>query len=93
MQPSVTLCRAQEAVHRAKAQTATLANVRRLALSSAAAWLKVGDEAEKRDRRHQLTKERAAQLIATKAFLRLDAEASENPDRGAASASKLRSPR
>lgn len=85
MNPSVTLCRTQEAFHRARAEAATLTNVRGLALSSAAAWAKEGDDAEKRDRRHEAAKAHAAQLVSQKSFARLDAELSENPDRGTTS--------
>jgi len=51
MQPTSTLCRAQEALHRARAESATLINVRAVAESAVAAWVAEGLLAEKREQR------------------------------------------
>lgn len=51
MQPSLNLCRMQEAHQRAIASAATLDNVKRVANAAAAAWAKEGAAAAKREAR------------------------------------------
>jgi hypothetical protein len=77
--PSSILCRAQEALQRARAAASTLNSVRIQAEAAAAAWAKEAVAAEHRERRK-------LRVIATR-----DAELesrgfSENPDRGLANA-------
>jgi len=87
MQPSLTLCRAQEAHHLALSRAATLANVKAIADAAAAAWAKEGLAAEARDKR------RLRSLASTAAQPLSDVlepvelgEPSEMPDRGNAHA-------
>jgi hypothetical protein len=47
-----SLCRAQEAHHRERADGALLDNLRRIAASAAAAWRKEAESAERREARH-----------------------------------------
>lgn len=86
MQPSVTLCRAQEAHHEAIARNATLDNVRLVAQSAAAAWAKEGLAAHAREERQQ-------RVVAFRELNRTSRNPandwnslSENPDRGYADA-------
>ena len=89
MQPSSTLCRAQEAFHRDRAEATSLENVRAIATSAAAAWAMEAMQAERREARGIRTRA-VAELIAVQKLLVLDAEGdeekergfSENPDRG-----------
>lgn len=87
MQPSSTLCRAQEAHHQTLARFATLDNVRRIATAAAAAWAKEGVAAGLReDRKLRARAFAEAHTVAIEpppADLRA---LSENPDRGHADA-------
>ncbi|WP_404339221.1 hypothetical protein AB2M62_08105 [Sphingomonas sp. MMS12-HWE2-04] len=74
MQPSLILCRTQEARQRALASAATLDNVRNLANLAAAAWAKEAKAAEQREDRKLRTRADADALQ--------DRGMSENPDRG-----------
>ena len=85
MQPSLTLCRAQEAHQLALASSAVLDNVRRVANAAAAAWAKEGKIAEGREGRRLRSLEALA--LAAKAAEDEDRSFSENPDRGYASTS------
>jgi hypothetical protein len=84
MQPSSTLCRAQEARQLALASSSSLDNVRRVANAAAAAWGKEGKIAEQREGRK--LRNREALDLATKAEQDEDRAFSENPDRGYAEA-------
>jgi hypothetical protein len=85
MQPSLTLCRAQEAHHLALSRAATLLNVKTIADAAAAAWAKEGLAASARDRRKLRNLAAAEALTAgiTPGPVEL-AEPSEMPDRGTA---------
>ena len=61
MEPSSTICRKQEAVHRAKASETSLENVRLVATRAADAWASEAVVAERREAR----KANAAAEIAT----------------------------
>lgn len=83
MQPTSSLCHAEEARHHALASAAVLDNVRRVATTTAAAWAKEGVAATLREDR----KLRASAAAAAHAALAEppcdDFRAmSENPDRG-----------
>ncbi|ODP38862.1 hypothetical protein BFL28_13140 [Sphingomonas turrisvirgatae] len=87
MQPTSTLCRAQEARHHALASAAVLDNVRQVATTAAAAWAKEGVAAALREGR----KLRASAAAAAHAALAEPPHdefraLSENPDRGHADA-------
>lgn len=85
MYPSSTLCRAQEEFHRERALASTLANVRAVAESAAAAWGQEAILAEKREARGLRTREVADLMAARKleeAAEARDRGLSENPDRG-----------
>lgn len=66
MYPSSTLCRTQEAFHRARADSATLVNVRTVAESAAAAWGHEALAAEKREARGARTRAIADLLAVQK---------------------------
>jgi len=66
MYPSSTLCRTQEEFHRTRADTTTLANVRTIAESAAAAWGLEAVAAERREARGAKTRELAELLAAQK---------------------------
>jgi hypothetical protein len=84
MYPSSTLCRTQEAFHRARADAATLVNVRAVAESAAAAWGLEAAAAEKREARGVRTRA-AADLLAVRKLQAAEEakerELGENPDR------------
>jgi hypothetical protein len=84
MYPSSTLCRTQQAFHRARADTATLDNVRAVAESAAAAWGLEAVAAERREARGARTRAIADLLAVRKQQAADEAEraSSENPDRG-----------
>jgi len=87
MQPSSTLCRAQEMFHRKRAADATLINVRTVAEKAAAAWGAEAILAEKRqDRQQQASAFRAsgAANLSEEDEDEDDLSFSENPDRGLA---------
>ena len=82
MIPSLALCRAQEAHHRAIAADALLANVRDRANAAAAAWLKEAGSAEAREERGVKMRLVAEGIIARRgAVAPSEADFSENPDR------------
>jgi hypothetical protein len=86
MQPSMILCRTQEAHHRALASAATLDNVKGVANAAAAAWAKEGAAAEHRESRKLRTLVEAARRSHQEPP-KFDMRAmSENPDRGHADA-------
>lgn len=76
MQPSSTLCRAQEARQNALAAGSDLANVRTVATLAAAAWAKEATYAEKREER--MRKRVAGQAIDVNSPAAQD----HRPDRG-----------
>jgi len=84
MYPSSTLCRTQESFHRERAASTTLANVRAVATSAAAAWGLEAVAAEKREARGVKTRATAELIAAEKAEAAAAREQgfSENPDRG-----------
>jgi hypothetical protein len=85
MQPSSTLCRAQEARQHALAAGTTLANVKGVAMLAAAAWAKEAALAEKREQRVLLRADREALIELPTQLPRSDDHwGSENPDRGLA---------
>jgi hypothetical protein len=82
--PSSILCRAQEALQRARAAASTLDSVRTQAEAAAAAWAKEAVAAEHRERRKlRVVATRDAQLAMAEQDTRIF---SENPDRGLANA-------
>ena len=83
MQPSLTLCRAQEAHHRAVSRAATLDNLRIRADAAAAAWAKEGLAAGLREGRKLRSREFAhAHRTVGEPPLADLRSLSENPDRG-----------
>ena len=87
MQPSLILCRAQEAHHLALSRAATLENVQIRAEAAAAAWAKEGLAAGLREGRKLLTREFANAHGAPSKPPPADLRSlSENPDRGYADA-------
>ena len=84
MQPSSTLCRAQEAHHRARAAGALLENVRIIASNAADAWGIEAHCAERREARHLKTRATAELVAAKRQQSREEHNRlfSENPDRG-----------
>lgn len=86
MYPSSTLCRTQEAFHRARAAAATLDNVREIATTAADAWGQEAASAEKREARGLRTRAVAELMAVQKLEAAADATLagglSENPDRG-----------
>lgn len=84
MQPSSTLCRAQEAFHHERAAGALLENVRGVARDAAAAWGLEARTAERREARQLKTRAIAETLAARKqqAGDERSRQFSENPDRG-----------
>ncbi|NIJ18707.1 hypothetical protein FHS95_000376 [Sphingomonas naasensis] len=60
--PSSILCRAQEALQRARAAASTLTSVRKQAEIAAAAWAKEAVAAEHRERRKLAAAEREGQF-------------------------------
>jgi hypothetical protein len=91
MQPSVTLCRTQEAHHRALSRAATLDNVRITADAAAAAWAKEGVAAGLREGRKLLSREFAdAHRTVGEPPLADLRNLSENPDRGHADTGRSR---
>jgi hypothetical protein len=61
MYPSASLCREQESLQRDRAANASLDNVRIVAERAASAWCIEAVAAEKREARHERTREVAAQ--------------------------------
>lgn len=87
MQPTSSLCSAQEARHHALADAATLENVRGVATRAAAAWAKEGVAARLREDRKLRASAAASAHAALTEPPRADYRAlSENPDRGHADA-------
>lgn len=83
MQPSVQLCRAQEARQLTLARDSTLTNVRDVATLAAAAWAKEAVAAEKREvRKSRLDATRATATLHLRYSPPEDRAFSENPDRG-----------
>ena len=84
MYPSSTLCRAQEAHHRDRADGALLENVRIIARDAAVAWGLEARCAEKREARHLRTRATAELVAARKQQAGEERSRlfSENPDRG-----------
>lgn len=81
MQPSSTMCRAQEARQHLLATNSSLPNVKQVALLAAAAWAKEASAAEKREER---SLRRQSELAGARLELPVmeDRLFSENPDRG-----------
>ena len=67
MNPPASLCRSQEAYHRARAAAAQLENVRIIAAKAANAWGHEAIAAERREARHRKTKLTAGILAAPSA--------------------------
>ncbi len=84
MNPSSTLCRAQEALQRSRAAGTSLENVRTIAEKAAAAWCIEAVFAEKREQRREQTQQMAATLLDGEDRTRDqdDSWFNENPDRG-----------
>ena len=84
MYPSSILCRAQETLQRSRAAATPLANIRAVAEKAAAAWHLEAIEAEKREKRQNLTRITALALVDAKRerHAQREREFSENPDRG-----------
>lgn len=82
MQPSLILCRTQEAHHHARSQAAVLDNVRLIADMAAAAWAKEGEAAELRENRKLRTQAFAEPHRPNHATPHDLRSLSENPDRG-----------
>jgi len=76
MNPSASLCRAQEAHHRDRAAETPLENVRVIAINAALAWGVEARSAERREARNLRT------LAARVERQERDRLFSENPDRG-----------
>jgi hypothetical protein len=87
MQPSMILCRTQEAHHRALANAATLDNVKGVANAAAAASAKEGAAAELRENRKLRTLAAAACKSSYEPPMFDIRSMSENPDRGHADGS------
>ena len=84
MQPTLALCRTQEAHQRALASSATLENVKLVANAAAAAWAKEAHAAEQRETRKLHARETAERIEIEDAILFEASMFSENPDRGLA---------
>lgn len=82
MQPTLALCRTQEAHQRALASSATLDNVKRVANAAAAAWAKEGHAAEQRETRKLHAREFAEQLGGDDAILVDESLFGEDSDHG-----------
>lgn len=84
MIPSSILCRTQEDLHRQRAASTTLENVRLLSISAAAAWAKEALAAESREARQLRARDAANAGTAAKSAPAAceDLSPSENPDRG-----------
>jgi hypothetical protein len=83
MQPTLTLCRTQEAYQRSLAAAATLDNVRFKANAAANAWAKEGAAAQIRETRKAKAAASGEQVILYgEPHEDDDATLSENPDRG-----------
>lgn len=76
MYPSASLCREQESLQRARAASSSLQNVRIVAERAASAWCIEAVAAEKREARHERTREIAAQQHGMAA----SEDASRGPD-------------
>lgn len=63
MYPSASLCREQESLQRDRAANASLENVRVVAQRAASAWGTEAAAAEKREARHERTRDVAAALL------------------------------
>jgi hypothetical protein len=87
MQPSLILCRAQEARQRALADESTLENVKLVAFAAAAAWAKEAKIAEQREDRKLRSRAAALALSAGEPPSLRERSFSENPDRGHATLS------
>ena len=83
MNPSASLCRAQEAFHRDRAAGAQLENVRAVAIQAALAWGQEARAAERRETRHLRTKAIAGVLALQQRAARdeRDRLAADQPDR------------
>jgi hypothetical protein len=91
MHPSSTLCRAQEAHYRSRADGAALANVRVVAEKAATAWAREAVVAERREARREGPEAPSVSLSLLAPELgdpeqgdSTDGTWSENPDRGLA---------
>jgi len=78
MNPTLAICRTQEARQRALAADAALTNVKGVAMLAAAAWAKEAIIAERREQRRA---RRDQELLYAPPLLE-DRIFSENPDRG-----------
>ncbi len=77
MYPSSTLCRTQEQIHRDRAASETLVNVRALAERAAAAWGQEAVAAERREARGARTRATAELIAARKLEAAADAGCGE----------------
>ncbi len=93
MQPSSSMCRAQEARQHALSLSIPLENGRHVATLAAAAWAKEAQAAEKREERvrhRKLFAEASGVGLRLELPLPQDRDASENPDRGHADIESIR---
>lgn len=84
MYPTAELCRTQQAIHRERARSSKLENVRLVAEKAAKAWGIEAHIAEQREARRVHVRE-TADLIAAqrhKAAIEMLYSPNENPDRG-----------
>lgn len=81
MEPSSSLCRAQETYHRDRAASTTLENVRNLAHTAADAWGNQARSAERREARREAARTLADVGLGRKQFHCDEMIVSENPDR------------
>ena len=84
MEPSSATCRAQEALHRSRAATAALPNIRLSSERAAAAWANEAIYADRREERRDANRRLQASGSMDRAELRAVQGFSENPDRGLA---------
>ena len=80
MEPSSTMCRAQEGFHRERATNASLENAGGVAIKAAAAWAYEALAADRREARNE--RNRITAIHARHDLDEVDRASSENPDRG-----------
>ena len=82
MEPSSAICRAQEALHRSRAATAALPNIRLSSERVAVAWGREALCADRREERQEASRLLKSRHLTDRQQLRDDQALSENPDRG-----------
>lgn len=82
MEPSSAICRAQEALHRHRAATAALPNVRLSSERAAVAWGREALCADRREERQEASRRLKRRDLIEREQLRNAQAFSENPDRG-----------